>query len=158
MAQLDSVLASCLQEHGLRGEAQFGTAGQGGLGRLKRRFLPAGCICSSACQCVGQPQSDSYVLGHCARPLIIVSPCMLQACISLSQQQRPNVLAALLLAVLAGPHHTQLLILTGRGCIRQDRAGAWVQVLAMLGSIKGKKALELGAGIGRFTGSLAAGG
>lgn len=47
---------------------------------------------------------------------------------------------------------------TGRGCIKQDRAGAWVQVLAMLGSIKGKKALELGAGIGRFTGSLAAGG
>jgi phosphoethanolamine N-methyltransferase len=31
-----------------------------------------------------------------------------------------------------------------------------VQVLAMLGSVSGKKVVELGAGIGRFTGALAA--
>ena len=66
-----------------------------------------------------------------------------------------------MLAVLAGSYHTQLtdivLILMGRGPNKQIWAGVWVQVLAMLGSIKGKKALELGAGIGRFTGSLAAG-
>ena len=30
------------------------------------------------------------------------------------------------------------------------------QVLAMLGSVAGKKVVELGAGIGRFTGALAA--
>ena len=38
-----------------------------------------------------------------------------------------------------------------------DNPGPWfVQVLGMLGSVKGKRVMELGAGIGRFTGDLGA--
>lgn len=37
-------------------------------------------------------------------------------------------------------------------------AAAAAQVLQMLGSVKGKRVVELGAGIGRFTGALASAG
>jgi len=46
----------------------------------------------------------------------------------------------------------------GLGCSCSDRRAGAVQVLQMLGAVAGKRVVELGAGIGRFTGALAGAG